>query len=78
MIESDFPAYKVTRWFTGTNIIEYTVITKETPEADFNMMTEHSMLAMKPAPVGHKYTRLYESADGNPGRPVRVADVLCR
>jgi hypothetical protein len=64
MIETDFPTYKVTRWFTGSNIIEYTVITKETPKADFKKMTEHSLLAMSPAPVGYKYTRLYESADG--------------
>ena len=48
MIESDFPTFKVTRWFTGTNIIEYTVITKETPDAVFKEMTEPGRLAMTP------------------------------
>jgi hypothetical protein len=76
MIESEGPTYKVTRWFTGTNIIEHTVITKETPDAVFKKMTEHSKLAMTAAPAGHKYTRVYESLDGNPGRPVRVADLM--
>jgi hypothetical protein len=76
MIESDFPTFKVTRWFTGTNIIEHTVITKATPEAVVRRMTERSNLAMTAPPAGHKYTRVYESVDGNPGRPVRVADLM--
>jgi len=75
-IESDFPTYKVTRWFTGTNIIEHTVITQEAPEAVLKRMSEQSRLAMRAPPVGHKYTRVYETADGNPGRPVRVADLM--
>lgn len=76
MIESDFPTHKVTRWFTGTNIIEHTVITQETPKAVVKRMSEQSRLAMVAPPVGHKYTRVYETADGNPGRPVRVADLM--
>jgi hypothetical protein len=76
MIESDFPTVKVTRWFTGTNIIEHTVITKQTPDAVVRRMSENSKLAMTAPPAGHKYTRVYESVDGNPGRPVRVADLM--
>src|SRR5262245_54225096 len=32
MIESDLPTFRVTYWFTGTNVIEHTMITKETPD----------------------------------------------
>lgn len=76
MLESDYPTVKVTRWFTGTNIIEHTVITQETPEAALKDLTEHSKLRAASPPAGHKYTRIYESVDGNPGRPVRVADLM--
>src|SRR5262249_11907199 len=76
MIESDFPTCKVTRWFTGTNIIEHTIITKATPDATLKRMSEHTRLALAAPPAGHKHTRVYESADGNPGRPRRVAYLM--
>jgi hypothetical protein len=76
MIETDFPSFNVKRWFTGTNIIEYTVIKKETPEAVIRRMSEHSPLVLRAPPAGYKFTHIYESVDGNPGRPVRVADVM--
>src|ERR1051326_8984052 len=72
MIESDLPKQKVTRWFTGTNIIEHTVITQETLAAEVKILSERSGFAM----TGHKYTRVHPSAEGNPGRPVRVADLM--
>jgi hypothetical protein len=76
MIESDFPTFDVTRWFTGTNIVEYTVIKKETPQAVVKNVSEHLPLAFKAPPVGYKYTHIHESVDGNPVRPVRVADLM--
>jgi hypothetical protein len=76
MIESEFPTSLVTRWFTGTNIIEHTVITQQTPDADIKKMSERSKLVMTAPPVGHSYTRIHESVDGNPGRPVRVPDLM--
>ncbi|MCW5552721.1 MAG: hypothetical protein KIS67_11260 [Verrucomicrobiae bacterium] len=50
-----------TYWFTGTNIIEHTEITKELPN--------------RPR-VGERFTEWHPSNDGNPGRPVRVADIM--
>jgi hypothetical protein len=76
MIESEFPSFKVTRWFTGTNIIEHTLITKETLAADAKKASQHSQFSMTPPPAGHRYTRIHESADGNPGRPGGVADLM--
>jgi hypothetical protein len=76
MIESEFPTFKVTRWFTGTNILEHTLITKESPAAAAKNAAEHSKLFMTASPAGHKYTRIHESSDGNPGRPERVADLM--
>ena len=76
MIESSFPTSTATWWFTGTNLIEHMLITKETPEAVVKRMSEHSKLAMSSPRVGQEDTRVYESSDGNPGRPVRVADLM--
>jgi hypothetical protein len=76
MIESDSPAVDVTRWFAGSNVVEYTVIKKETPQALVKKVSEHLPLAFKAPPVGYKYTHIHESVDGNPGRPGGVADVM--
>ncbi len=51
---------KVTYWFTGTNLIERTVLTEGTVSV----------------PAGTQWTRKLESADGNPGRPIRESDFL--
>ena len=56
MIESEFRDSKVTRWFTGTNIIQHTVVIKDGSESTS--------------------TTSDESIDGNPGRPVREADLM--
>src|ERR1035441_10526879 len=51
---------KVTHWFTGTNIIEYIVLTNETrARTNFPPVVEH-------------YMYVYDSPDGNPD----VADVM--
>jgi hypothetical protein len=76
MIESELPRVKVSWWFTGTNIIEYTVVTKETPEAVLKKVNEAGRIAVTALPKGYRYARAYESVDGNPGRPVRVADLM--
>src|SRR5215471_3960546 len=75
MIETHFPTFNVTRWFTGTNIIAYTLITKETPDSLIKGASEHAIAATTP-PAGQTYTTVQDSADGNPGRPVRVADLM--
>ena len=61
MIEFDSENAKTTYWFTGTNIIEHSVITKAIPN--------------RPR-IGERFTRAYASKDGNPGRPVRVPDLM--
>src|ERR1051326_202701 len=68
MIEHVWTNATVTYWFTGTNIIEHSVVRKETPEAVSGRMKSPS--------AGQRRTWIYESADGNPGRPVRVADLM--
>jgi hypothetical protein len=76
MIESEFQNFKVTRWFTGTNIIEYTLIKKQTSDEFVTRLSRQSGLAMTALETGKKYTRVYETPDGNPGRPARVADLM--
>lgn len=73
MIEGEFITNgKKTYWFTGSNIVAHTVITKQLPDppklANFPVMNSPQ--------VGAKFTDTYESADGNPGRPVRVSDLM--
>lgn len=62
----------VTRWYTGTNIIDRTVITNQPPDPP----RVANMPVMLAPPVGHQSSHVYESSDGNPGRPVRVADFM--
>lgn len=76
MMETTSEYMKLTYWFTGTNIIEHTLITRQTPDDFLKRASAISKLAMTSVPVGHQYTRIYESVDGNPGRPVRVADLM--
>jgi hypothetical protein len=66
----------VTHWFTGTNIIKRTVITQELPEAEVKRMSKSGAVAVKSPEVGAVDTRTNESPDGNPGRPVRVIDLM--
>lgn len=77
MIESTFQTFDTTRWFTGTNIIAHTVITKQPPDALARQISESTKLAIGAAPpVGHRYTKVHDSVDGNPGRPGGVADLM--
>jgi len=66
----------VTRWFTGTNILQHSIITEEMPPATTKRIAEISGLAVGTPPVGSKSTRVHESADGNPGHPARVIDLM--
>ena len=76
LLETTSENMKLTYWFTGTNIIVHTLVTRQTPDDFIKRASEISKLAMTSVPVGHRYTRIYESVDGNPGRPVRVADLM--
>lgn len=66
MMHGDIPS-QITRWFTGTNIVAHTFIPQRKAEGDAK---EDSAGAA----TGMQFTRIHESDDGNPGRPVRVAD----
>lgn len=77
MMRSDF--YRnadVTRWFLGSNIVEETVITRELPADEARRIGRTSRLATASPPVGQKRRRVYQTKDGNPGRPVRVEDLM--
>jgi hypothetical protein len=76
MIESDFPTFTETRWFTGTNIVTHTRVKKEGAERGAGRTVAPGGLAMRPAPAGHPYTTVADSLDGNPGRPGGVADLM--
>ena len=83
LIEIEFDTQRNTWWFTGTNLIEWSVVTHETPEetkALFRKAAQQgtSMLGLAPnfPPVGARFNRTSESADGNPGRLPRISDLL--
>lgn len=76
MMESTFPSSKDTVWFTGTNIVEHTLITKATADEAARKLSQTSKLAITSPPAGHRFTRIHESVDGNPGRPGGVADLM--
>jgi hypothetical protein len=77
LMEGDFYRNsKARRWFTGTNIIEHSAITQELPEAETKRLSQISKFAFSTPLVGHQSTRTYQTADGNPGRPVRVIDLM--
>lgn len=63
----------VTRWFTGTNLVEQTRIIAPTsiPPAANSLN-----LRVSAPPVGQVSTRSVETSDGNPARPVRVEDLF--
>ena len=63
----------VTRWFTGSNLIEQTRVTAPAPLRD---AARNLKLRSSTPPVGHQYIREHETADGNPGKPVRVGDLF--
>ncbi len=76
MLESASANANVTYWFTGTNIIEHSVVTRRPPHELVKQMNEVGPLAVTAPAIGQQSTRAHESLDGNPGRPVRVADVM--
>jgi hypothetical protein len=65
-----------TWWFSGTNLVERTIIDKLIPEPDRSRPSTPGFLAVGVPPVGQRFTHIYESADGNPGRRVRVSDLM--
>lgn len=77
MMEGNFRQNsKVTRWFTGTNIIEQSVITGELSETDAQRRSRRGNLAIAFPLVGQQSTRIYQTDDGNPGRLARVMDLM--
>jgi hypothetical protein len=76
MMESDFVNAKVTRWFTGSNIIERTLITQAMSNEESKRLSQNSGFAGTGPRVGKQHTKTYPTADGNPGRPVHVMDLF--
>jgi len=75
MMEGPFASNaRVTVWFSGTNIVQRYEITSAVPDEKL-VRRPGFPVATSPA-VGSATTRVTESVDGNPGRPVRVIDVL--
>jgi hypothetical protein len=67
---------RVTYRFTGTNLIEESIITKALPAELVKRFNQPGMpFATAPA-IGSKSRRVVESMDGNPGQTVRQADHL--
>lgn len=62
---------KVTWRFTGTNILEYGLTTTDVPVRP----SPGDIVGVSPG-VGQEFTRTYETVDGNPGRPIRVRDLM--
>jgi hypothetical protein len=52
------------------------VITGQIPDATIKRLSETSRLVATVPQIGEQHTSVHESADGNPGRPVRVADLM--
>ncbi len=67
MLETSFGNGISTDWFTGTNFIEHSLVT--------NKLDLHHPLLSSAEP-GAQVSQVLESVDGNPGRPVRVADLM--
>jgi hypothetical protein len=65
----------VTYWFTGTNILEESVITKDVSEELKEFNRPGFPRTSAPA-VGTHSTRVTKSSDGNPGRTVRQLDQM--
>lgn len=63
-------------WFTGTNIIEESVITKALPEEFVKRMNQPGMPFLSAPPIGTRDARVVKSVDGNPGQTVRRVDHL--
>jgi len=62
----------VMRWFTGTNIVERSIITEQLPDPP---RLSNFPVGISP-PAGEVRIREKPSVDGNPLRPVRVADLM--
>jgi hypothetical protein len=77
MMESVFARNaKVTRWFTGSNIVERTLIPQAMSDEETKRLSQPGGLAVRGPQSGEQHTRTYPTADGNPGRPVRVMDLF--
>ena len=77
LMEGDFVQTAFTQiWFTGTNIIEETVITREPSEAELKRPNAIKFGLTNYPPLGTKMSKTYYTADGIPGRPIREPDLL--
>jgi hypothetical protein len=73
----------ITYWFTGTNLLEESVVTKDVSD-DLNRELRRELkdldasdLPNLTAPaIGTSNSRVYESRDGNPGHTVRQLDLM--
>ena len=66
----------VTLWFTGTNLVEHSVVTKNLSQEFLKLASRPGFPAIGSPAIGSQSSRAVDSLDGNPGRPVRQADQL--
>ena len=75
MMEGPFSSSaRVSYWFTGTNIIRRHQITSELPKE--KLVSVAGIPAGKSPEAASVHSTITPSRDGNPGRPVRVVDVM--
>lgn len=78
MIEHDLIVRnaKLTYWFTGSNIIERELATQATSEEEIKRSLQTSGVRLSRRRIGDQDTAVYQTVDGNPGRPPGSGDLL--
>ena len=77
MMDGGFVANGNVRYtFKGTNIVADTIITRGIRNATAERLKKNSSLTMSLPKVGSQRQRILPTLDGNPGRPVRVLDLM--
>lgn len=67
-----------TWWFSGSSFVGRTVITDLISDNELKRFARVGFPVLSPPPIGQQFTRTEESSDGNPGKPVREADLMTR
>ncbi len=77
MMEGEFAGGAlVTRWFTGNEILEQTTVMRLPSDYETEIARRLALPAGNIMSVGQKLMRTNSTADGNPGRPIRVMDLM--
>ncbi len=77
LIDGDFARNAhITYWFTGSNLVEHSVVTRELSREFLERFNHPGFPAAGSPAIGSQSTRVIASVDGNPGQPVRQADSM--